>query len=121
MQFAMLTQVEMKALNLVYSFCCQSSTITFCWESGSLSLKENQNILYKYGIWFLLLPCLVLKTCMLFQKVDINEFILNGLFFITIVGNVVFQLTILLYRTQLVQLVNQILQMNLCWGKHKTE
>ena len=116
----MLTQVEMQVLDLVYRFCCKSVTIPFCWKSGRLSLKGNQNILYKYGLWLLLLSCLVLKTCMLFQKDDINEFIMSGIFFIATFANIVFQLTILFYQNELTQLINQILQMNSCWGNHKT-
>ena len=116
----MLTQVEMQVLNLVYRFCCQSGTIPFCWKNGRISLKENQNILYKYGMWLLLLPCLVVKICMLFQKQDINDLLLNGLFFLDVVGNITFQLTVQLYQKEFVQLINQTLHMNLCWGKHKT-
>ena len=113
----MLTQVELKVLELAYKFSCKSVTIPFCWENGSISLKKNRNILQNYFIWFLLLPGSVLKTCILFQKNDINELIINGIFVLGILANITNQLTVGLYKTELVQLVNGILYMNLSWGK----
>ena len=113
----MLTEVEMKVVDLFYRFSCKSVTIPFCWERGNISLKQNQNILCNSGIWLLLISCFALKTCMLYQKKDINDFILNGIFFLAIVANIIIQLTVVLYKNELVQLINQILHINLCWGK----
>ena len=113
----MLTQVELKVLNLAFKFTCNSITIPFCWKNGSISLKQNRNILHNYLIWFLLLPGSVLKTCILFQKNDINELIINGISVLGILANITNQLTVGLYKNELVQLINGILHMNLCWGK----
>ena len=103
-------------INFVYSLSCKSFTIPFYWTNGSISLKQNQNIVYNYITWFLLLSCLVLRTFMMFEEGDINKLILNGIFLMFIVINICFQLTILLYQTELVQLINQTLHMNSCWG-----
>ena len=112
----MLTQLEMKVLDLVYRFSCKSFTIPFCWENGRISIKKNRNILTNYIIWLLLLPFLVLKTLMLFQQNDINELIIYGIFVLGILANITNQLTVQLYKNELVQLVNGTLHMNLCWG-----
>ena len=114
----MLTQVEMKVLKLAYSFSCKSLTIPFCWKNDRISLKKNNNILCNYVMWFLLLPFLVVKTCILFQKNDINELINNGIFVLYIVANIANQLTVQLYKNELVQLVNGTLEINSCWGKY---
>ena len=112
----MLTQLEMKVLDLVYRFSCKSFTIPFCWENGRISIKKNRNILTNYIIWLLLLPFLVLKTLMLFQQNDVNELIINGILVLGILANITNQLTVQLYKNELVQLVNGTLHMNLCWG-----
>ena len=114
----MLTEIEMKVINLIYSLSCKSFTIPFSWSNGSISLKQNQNIVYNFITWVLLILSLALKVFMVFQKNNINEVILNGLFLIVIVGNIIFQLTICLYQTELVQLINQTLLMNSCWGTY---
>ena len=115
----MLTQVEMKVLDLVYSFSSKSPTIPFCWENGTISLKSNQKVVYGYIVWLLLLSSLALKTSMLFLNKDINSFILSGIIFLACVSNVIFQLTIWLYKIELVGLINQLLYMNSCWGQCK--
>ena len=113
----MLTQVELKTLNLAYRFSCKSFTLPFCWKNGSISLKKNRNILHNCIIWLLLLPFLALKTCMLFQQNDINDLIIYGIFVLGILANISNQLTAQLYKNELVQLVNGILHLNLYWGK----
>ena len=114
----MLTQIEMKVLNWAYSFSCKSATMPFCWEKGSFSLKRNQRVLYNCILWILLFICFVLKSCILFQKTDINHLIINGIFFLANFGNIICHLTVRLYKKELVQLINQILHVNMCWGEY---
>ena len=115
----MLTQIEFKVLDLVYTLICKSFTAPFCWENGSMVVKQNQNVIYNYILWFLLLSSFVLKTLFIYQNNSINDLILNGIFFLVIVTNIIFQLTVWLYQTELVQFINEILHINSCWGQFK--
>ena len=58
---------------------------------------------------------------MSYQETDINDFIIKGLLFLAVVGNIILQLTIQLYQNELVQFINQILHMNMCWGKFENK
>ena len=114
----MLTKIEMKVLDLIYSIVCKSFTVPFQWNNGSISLKQYLNV-WNYILWLLLMSSLVLKLYMMFQTKHINELILSTIFVLSISGTIVFQLSIWLYQTELVQLINQIFHMNSCWGKNK--
>ena len=115
----MLTQIEFKVLDLVYNLTCKSFTVPFCWKNGSMSLKQNQNVIYTYILWFLLLSSFVLKASVIYQNNDINDLILNGIFFLVIINNIIFQLSVWLYQTELVLLTNEVLHINSYWGQYK--
>ena len=116
----MLTKNEMNTLNLVYDLGCKLFTIPFCWKDGGMSLKpkSKKGVLCNCIVSLLILSSLVLKSVMLLQIKDINGLILGGMILICCLGNVVFQITIWMYQAELTQLINQVLHMNLSWGKY---
>ena len=113
----MLTQFELKVLDLVYHFNCKIITIPFCWNGDRMALKSKSRVLYVITIRMLVLLGLVLRTSIIIQTNDINGLILGGLMVLSCASDVIFQINICLYQAEFVELTNQILHMNSSWGQ----
>ena len=120
----MLTRVEMMALNWIYVHCTKSFPVPFEWENRKMSLKLNHNItnIYNCITWIVLLLTLASRCIMLpkiIDKGDINGSIIHGLLWLYNISAAVLKLNILLYKADLVQLINQSLLINSVWGMCK--
>ena len=115
--FIMLTQFEIKLLNLICRICGQSFTSPFCLENGRVSLKPNQSNLYLFVIGFLLISSLVSKTYVILRHDhDINNLILSTIFWLFSVAGITIQLNLWLYKHELIRLTNQISCINWFWS-----
>ena len=76
-------------------------------------------IVGKYITWLILLPTLIygaLQMPLLAHNRDINGIILHGMVVLPHTSNLFFKLTIWLYKDQMAQLINGILEINSSWG-----
>jgi len=83
-------------------------------------VKKNQDILYNVATWVLMLVVLGCKITGLSATVennDINGFILQSIFALFTIGNIVLRANAVLYKDKLVELTNQLLHCNWAWGK----
>ena len=117
----MLTQIEMKILDWVFYHCSRSVTIPMKWNRNlkrmSLSVKPLNAIM---GMsWLVLLPSLIFEALQipsLAHSRNINGIILHGMVVLPHTTNVLFKLSIWLYKEHMVQLINEILEINSSWG-----
>ena len=122
----MLTELEMKILDRVYSLCCKLFTFPFTWENGKLSMKLIQNSIWNSLVQLLVLSTSILKLIYLLAPVhdsknDINGLILHGIFFICAVANAIYKLNFWFYGLEMVQLVNEFLLINSVWGDQNVQ
>ena len=116
----MLTQFEVKLLNLICRISGKSLTIPFYYlENGRLFLKPIQNNLTTCLTWLLLVTSLGSKTYGIIQNQDqdINNLILSSIFWLPSVTVIILQLNLWLYPDELIRLTNQILYINWFWGQ----
>ena len=115
----MLTELEMKVLNRILGSCTKSVTIPFSWESQRMTMKTSPSRIYNFLSWLLLLSSLSFKFSqvpLLLDNRDINGLILHGLFVVAFAASTIFKLNIWLHKTELVSLLNQIMEINHSWG-----
>ena len=115
----MLTEIEMKILNHILGTCTKSATIPFIWKSPRMYMKSNPNRIYDILTWLLLISSLSFKykqVRVLLESRDINGLILHGVFVIAFSAGTVFKLNIWLHKTELVSLVNEVMEINTLWG-----
>ena len=89
----------------------------------SVNVNPINVIMGNYISWLILLPSLifeVLQIPSLAHNRDVNGIILNGILVMLHLANLLFKLTIWLYKDQMVQLINGILEINSSWGTHYT-
>ena len=115
----MLSELELKTLDFVFRTSSKFSTVPYIWNKGKLSLKSNQHYRVSNGIiWLLLVPTIIYKIIQLpslFRNITgsiFQSYLLFGLF-----ANATCKLNIAIYKTELAELVNQILYINSVWGK----
>ena len=124
--FNMLTELEMKTLDGVYSLCCKSFTFPFTWENGKMSVKSIQHSFWNSLVQLLVLSTSILKVTQLFapvgdNKYDINGLILHGILSICSGAAVIYEFNILLHGAELVQLINELLNVNSIWGNQNIQ
>ena len=112
----MLTEVEMKKLSFIFSFCCKSVAIPFAWDGQRMFVNVNSNVIKgNYISWFLLIPVLVYEAFQvpsLIHNCDMNGIILHGMVVLTHTASLFYKLAIWLFKEQMVQLINDILYWN---------
>ena len=119
----MLAKLEFAILDRTYAICSKSITTPFKWENGKMSLKLSHSILntYNWITWILLLLTLF-SRCIILPKIigkgDINGSIIHGILLLYSFAAAQFKLNILLYKADLVQLINHSLHINFGWGMY---
>jgi len=115
----MLTELELRVLDFVYSILSKSPALPINWKNKELSLKTNGSRVFNFSTWILVLPVLGYKLAQLpelIRRKDLNGTILHSFFLIGAMGNAVQSLSIWIYKSDLVYLVNQVLSVNAQWG-----
>jgi len=123
----MLTEIETKAQNFIYTVCGNSFTIPFNWNNleGRMSMKyEDKNNNCKFRIFNVFCWCLVISVfayklsrfAELMKNSDVNGGIIHGILMLIASGNIIVRLCISTYSTEMLQLVSQALRCNSEWG-----
>ena len=116
----MLTQIEIGKFNLIYTTCCKFYTIPISWNNRRMSLNANPSIVrWNYIAWLLLIANLIFEIKQfpaLIWENNVNGVILHGAVVVGHVGYGFLKLNILLFKDEIVQLNNQVLEINSCWG-----
>jgi len=117
----MLTQLEIRTLNIIYGYTCRPVFGTGLeWKNSKLIIQpRHNNLCYNCITWFLQLSTLgfrIMQIPALVEAMDINGVVINGILLIAGCGNAVFKLNRQLYGVRLAHLVNQTFHANSCWG-----
>ena len=117
----MLTRIEMKMLDRIYSTCCKFFTVPFTWRNRKVSMKHKKWRLHNTITWFLLLTTFGVKVRSVFfalENQDIDGSILQALFAIASGSQILFKLNIWIYEEELIRIIQQVFYINSCWGKY---
>jgi len=119
----MLTQIETRALNLIYAWCCKSAIIPFNWENGTMCLKSKPTIsvrLYRLFMWGIVTASVFYKiyrfTALVLTR-NFNSAILHGILMLMALGNATVRLCISKFQIEILALIQQTLRCNSDWGK----
>ena len=119
----MLTETEMKTLDWMFHHCCRSVTIPFVWNRDrkrmSVSVKPINVFTGNYISWLILLPSLIFEALQmpsLAHSRNFNGIIFHGMVILSHTANLLFKLTIWLFKEEMVQLINGLLEINSSWG-----
>ena len=116
----MLSELESRAICLIWRLCCKLFTIPLTWENGKLIVSKKYDILNKISTCTVVLPIFIWKLIQ-FPKVigrgDVNGSILLGIFLIVASLHIVFKINIWLYKEAMAWIANQVVYCNSVWGK----
>ena len=120
----MLTRLETRILRYTYTVCCKYWTIPWIWKGNRMVLKTHPGALIRMWESFsyiLLLSVTLFRIKLLpgmISEKNINGCVLNGVLLITNLGHLMLKVNVLLYKTEISQTINQVLQINSIWGKN---
>jgi len=118
----MLTQNELKFSIMIWKYACRGFVIGFIWsdaDGGKLVVKKNQHRGWNMFLWVLILTVLACRGLMLsitLGNQDVNGSILQAVYLLNIAGNVLIRSNLVLYKTEMMDLANQLLYSNSVWG-----
>ena len=122
----MLTELETKILEWIYSNFCKLFLLPFTWKHGKFAMKLNQYQRWNFLVQLLTFSTTVLKLILLYAPVDknkenMNSFILHGIFILGSATAVICNINLWLYGSRFVKFINELLRINSVWGNKNTQ
>jgi len=110
---------------MIWKYASQAVVIGFIWsdaDGGKLVFKKNQHRGWNIFLWVLILTvlaCRVLMLSMTLRNKDVNGSVLQSLFLLITASNVLIRSNLVLYKSKMMDLTNQLLYSNSVWGKYR--
>jgi len=117
----MLTQLEIKAMNVVYSCICNKRLIIppLSWDNLKLSVCSQHK---RVSNW-IMMSIVLLETIYYMQQIatlteqgDIKSAILHIIFLERFICHFFLRLNTVIFKTELARLINQTSDINIKWG-----
>jgi hypothetical protein len=95
----MLSETELKAVDLIFRIACRSFRIPFEWDGGKLGVKNYPRVsaLYNGITWICILSTTFIRLVQIPATAapkDINAYIVHGFFLLHFLATVVYRLNI---------------------------
>ena len=122
--FKMLTRLETKFMNYSYTVCCRYDVLPFTWTGKKLMLKGNRSMFFTVWnciVWLILSSVLMFQIKQLrdmLKVMDVNGSILNATLIVIRFAHFLHKFNTRMYKTDLLEVNNQVLQINSKWGKY---
>jgi len=119
----MITEVEFQVLDWIYQGCCSKiMQLPFYWENGKIFSKSKHGRTYN-GI---LICVLLLDVTWTIKQIlalsvqrNINGSIIQAIHMVRYLSHMMLRNNIRMFKTDLIQVVNQSLNINSTWGNDK--
>jgi len=117
----MISKGEVQVLDWIYTCCCSKiMRISLHWENGRLTPKSKHGeilynrvlscILFLNTAWFLKqIPVMTMDR-------NINDSIIQAIYMLRYFAHIMLRFNILIFKTELIQVINQSLDINSTWG-----
>jgi len=117
----MITNIEIQVLDWIYTCCCSKiMRMPLYWEHGRLTPRSKYGETLYNGvlcsILFLDMAWSLKQVSVMTAKRNINGSIIQVIYIMRYLAHIMLRFNILIFKTELIQVINQSLDINSTWG-----